>query len=281
MSNHERDDAGNGASGERENGNHIHADEVPLQTQRKADAFKRIMERMVEGVERDCALYLFLHSEMCVFIVRMADIQHQTNDVSLVGSLGSSVLPIDEMDVPEIKSPADWMRLRIQEHLAVTPQMLVVLIPLSLIKFLLDLALSKRGKRKIRQQYWKSIQAKRKNMGKKLRHELQECMSWAEVVVGEEFDWGYKQKYISDIQTAVVELAHTGKSPFEICSLVRKGQRSPEARPKHSPGCLGAGVRAAMFAMEQCNMKFGASVKVIDQFRETFALIWSTVEDED
>jgi BMFP domain-containing protein YqiC len=241
---------------------------------------RRTLERMVEGLEREYTLHAFLHGEMCVFIVRMADVQHQTNDVSLVGSLGSSVLPIDPRGVPESRSPANWIRSQIQEHLAVTPQMLVVLIPLELIKFLIDLALSQRGKRKIRQQYWKSIQAKRKNMGKKLRRELQECMSGAEVVVGEEFDWDYKQQYICDIQTAVVELAHTGLSPLEICALVRKGQQRPEARPKHSPGCLGAGVRATMFALEQCNMTLEANMKVIDQFRETFALIWSTVEDE-
>ena len=256
--------------------------QAPPEVQREMDALRCIFEGFVEGMERDCALSLLPHGDMYVFVVRMADTQHQTNEIPLAGSPGSCVLFIDPMAVPESRSPANWMRARIQEHLAVTPQTLVVLIPSALIEFLIANALSKRGKRKVRQQYWKSIKAKRKNMGKKLRRELQECMSGTEVAVEKVRDWKYKETYINGIQTIVVAVAHTGKSPLEICSLVRQGQRLLEAPPDHYPDSGASdGMHACRFAIEQCDMTLQ---EVFNQFPKTFTQIgWQrvAVPDED
>jgi len=260
--------------------------EAPPEVQRKVNTLKHILEGMVEGVGRDCALNLFPHGDMYVFIVRMLDVQHQTKPITIAGSPGSCVLFIDPRAVPESRAPANWIRLRIQEHLAVTPQTLVVLIPSELIEFLIALALSKRGRQRIRQQYWKSIRARRKNMSEKCRRELQECTSGTEVVVGEEFDWDYKQKYISGVQSVVAAVAHTGLSPFEICSLVRKGQRSPKEAfcPDYgkSPDCsdcaVGDGADACWFARLECGMGDKELHKTFEQFPKTFTKLgWERV----
>jgi hypothetical protein len=245
--------------------------EAPPVQRAAADTFIPMLKSMVDGVGRDYVHYLMPHGDTYVLIVRMKDVQHQTKPIPLAGSPGSGVLFIDERAVPET-SPVNWIRERIQEHLAVTPHRLVVLIPVGLINFLIIDALSRKGRQLIRQLYWKSIQEWREDMDEKSRRELQECTSGTEVAVSEDFDWDYKDEYISGVQTVVAAVANTDMSPFEICSLVRKGQRLPEAHPDHYPDTgLGDGMHACRFAMGQPSTPFKELVEeLLDQFPRTF-----------
>jgi hypothetical protein len=142
------DDSGRGVAAGNEASTENNNAERP-QAQREVDALRLILEDFVDGVERDCKLNFATHEHSCVFIVQMTDTQHQANEVSVVGAPGSSVLFVDEVDergIAETSSMsfADWIRARFQEHLAVTPQTLVVVISIGMIRFLINFALSKR-----------------------------------------------------------------------------------------------------------------------------------------
>jgi hypothetical protein len=272
------DDSGRGlaAGNEASTGNN---NAEPTQAQREVDALRLILEDFVDGVERDYTLNFAKHENSCVFVVRMTDTQHQANEVSVAGAPGSSVLFVDEVDergITETSSTsfADWIRARFQEHLAVTPQTLVVVISIGIIRFLIDLALSRRDKRQMQQQYWKSIQAKRNIMGEKRCRELQEGTSGTGVAVEKTRDWKYKEAYILGVQTIVAAAAQTDMSPFEICSLVRKGQSLPEEAPDH---CLDSGVsdgiHACRFAIAQRDMLNEKLEETMSQSPDTFRQI--------
>jgi hypothetical protein len=226
------------------------------------DAALYALNRAVAGVNRgQIATEFFISQNVAVFTIKMEEVREQIGRVPRAGLLGSGLWFVQESDVPP-ESLDDWWREKVREHLAATPETLVIVIPVLILYVLIPISLPMEiGP--LARECWEEIQALRAtaNLSQEPDGTVQQCNEnkrpWAETAG----DWSYHKGYIDITQLFAIEIALSGGWRSEqILSAILRGRELreyqgiisfPAVGDSYSNGMLTAGYDCGLsFAIE-------------------------------
>jgi hypothetical protein len=238
-------------------------DEYPPAKRRIVEAMLRLISFLITGMEIGrIGITFYMYEVVSIIILDVEDIREHTGQVAWAGSPGSGILFVHASEYSS-DSPVDYLKAKVQKHLAVTPKLLVIATPTPMLQFLIADALPK-GMRKRALEYWKEIQRNRESLCQEQQEDTaQQCTEDTESTPWVELDWQYHKGFIDTTQSFVPVMALCESwNTEEIHSMLRVGRMFRDSRKflpavpdNYSNGVLAAGfICGSGMAMESMSI---------------------------